>query len=162
MGSIYDTTKYKQFFGLATFHRRTRTWLLNGCGLDCWMAVVLCLLQFKFAPYFSMLTLDAFELLKKFTLQLKKIGLFYLLCRYHAIHKEVYKWFDINFDEFGRTSTPQQTEVCQAIFTKLMENNWLSENTMQQVWAYLVIILLDWCMGYHGLQFTIYFLFAML
>lgn len=56
----------------------------------------------------------------------------YLACRYHAIHKEVYEWFDISFDEFGRTSTPQQTEVCQAIFQKLLDNNWLSENTMQQ------------------------------
>lgn len=56
-----------------------------------------------------------------------------LACRYHAIHKEVYKWFDISFDDFGRTSTQQQTEVCQAIFKKLWENNWLSENTMQQV-----------------------------
>lgn len=56
-----------------------------------------------------------------------------LACRYHAIHKDVYKWFDISFDEFGRTSTPQQTEVCQAIFKKLWDNNWLSENTMQQV-----------------------------
>ncbi|XP_057503953.1 probable methionine--tRNA ligase isoform X1 [Actinidia eriantha] len=53
--------------------------------------------------------------------------------KYHAIHKEVYKWFNISFDEFGRTSSPQQTEVCQAIFKKLLNNNWLSENTMQQV-----------------------------
>ncbi|KAH7665474.1 Methionine--tRNA ligase protein [Dioscorea alata] len=52
--------------------------------------------------------------------------------KYHAIHKEVYKWFGINFDEFGRTSSPQQTEVCQQIFHTLMENKWLSENTMQQ------------------------------
>lgn len=44
----------------------------------------------------------------------------------------MYDWFDISFDKFGRTSTPQQTEVCQAIFHKLLENNWLSENTMQQ------------------------------
>nr|DAD23988.1 TPA_asm: hypothetical protein HUJ06_025451 [Nelumbo nucifera] len=55
--------------------------------------------------------------------------------KYHAIHREVYKWFDISFDEFGRTSTPQQTEVCQAIFKKLLENNWLSENTMQQLYC---------------------------
>ncbi|KAJ9555578.1 hypothetical protein OSB04_010192 [Centaurea solstitialis] len=55
--------------------------------------------------------------------------------KYHAIHRDVYKWFNISFDEFGRTSTPQQTEVCQAIFKKLMENNWLSENTMQQFLA---------------------------
>ncbi|KAL6337966.1 hypothetical protein AAG906_005935 [Vitis piasezkii] len=54
---------------------------------------------------------------------------------YHKIHKEVYDWFDISFDEFGRTSTPQHTEVCQAIFKKLMENNWLSENRMQQLYC---------------------------
>lgn len=52
--------------------------------------------------------------------------------KYHAIHKEVYEWFNISFDKFGRTSSPEQTEVCQAIFKKLLENNWLSENTMQQ------------------------------
>jgi len=52
--------------------------------------------------------------------------------KYHAIHKEIYEWFDISFDKFGRTSTPQQTEICQAIFQNLWERNWLSENTMQQ------------------------------
>ncbi|KAJ4755990.1 Methionine--tRNA ligase [Rhynchospora pubera] len=52
--------------------------------------------------------------------------------KYHAIHRDIYKWFDISFDHFGRTSTPEQTEVCQAIFHKLMENEWLTENTMQQ------------------------------
>ncbi|KAI0523304.1 hypothetical protein KFK09_005699 [Dendrobium nobile] len=55
--------------------------------------------------------------------------------KYHAIHNEVYKWFDISFDEFGRTSSPQQTEICQAIFQKLLENKWLSENTMQQLYC---------------------------
>ncbi|XP_021745553.1 probable methionine--tRNA ligase [Chenopodium quinoa] len=52
--------------------------------------------------------------------------------KYHAIHKEVYEWFNISFDKFGRTSSPEQTEACQAIFKKLMDNNWLTENTMQQ------------------------------
>ncbi|CAL5054560.1 unnamed protein product [Urochloa decumbens] len=55
--------------------------------------------------------------------------------KYHAIHDEVYKWFDIKFDKFGRTSSPQQTEICQAIFHELMKNNWLSENTMQQLYC---------------------------
>ncbi|KAG2661258.1 probable methionine--tRNA ligase [Panicum virgatum] len=55
--------------------------------------------------------------------------------KYHAIHDEVYKWFDIKFDKFGRTSSPQQTEICQAIFHKLMKNNWLTENTMQQLYC---------------------------
>ncbi|PRQ38469.1 putative methionine--tRNA ligase [Rosa chinensis] len=54
-------------------------------------------------------------------------------CRYYAIHRQVYESFNISFDKFGRTSTPEQTEVCQAIFNRLLENNWLSENTMQQL-----------------------------
>ncbi|CAL4938253.1 unnamed protein product [Urochloa decumbens] len=55
--------------------------------------------------------------------------------KYHAIHDKVYKWFNIKFDKFGRTSSPEQTEVCHAIFHKLMENNWLTENTMQQLYC---------------------------
>ncbi|EPS72788.1 hypothetical protein M569_01969, partial [Genlisea aurea] len=55
--------------------------------------------------------------------------------KYHAIHRDIYKWFDISFDEFGRTSSPKQTEICQSIFKKLLENNWLSENTMQQLYC---------------------------
>ncbi|XP_017584175.1 PREDICTED: methionine--tRNA ligase, cytoplasmic [Corvus brachyrhynchos] len=32
------------------------------------------------------------------------------LCdRYHAVHADVYAWFRISFDHFGRTTTPQQT-----------------------------------------------------
>ncbi len=27
--------------------------------------------------------------------------------KYHAIHRDVYNWFQIKFDLFGRTSTPQ-------------------------------------------------------
>ncbi|THG18871.1 hypothetical protein TEA_026704 [Camellia sinensis var. sinensis] len=64
-----------------------------------------------------------------------KISNGFMSKRYHAVHKEVYKWFNISFDEFGRTSSPQQTEVCQAIFMKLLENKWLSENTMQQLYC---------------------------
>ncbi|KAI3424611.1 Methionyl-tRNA synthetase [Psidium guajava] len=55
--------------------------------------------------------------------------------KYHAVHKQVYDWFNISFDKFGRTSSPQQTEVCQDIFKKLFENNWLSESTMQQLYC---------------------------
>ncbi|KAK4269733.1 hypothetical protein QN277_022851 [Acacia crassicarpa] len=55
--------------------------------------------------------------------------------KYYVIHKEVYDWFNISFDKFGRTSAPQQTEVCQAIFKRLWENEWLLENTMQQLYC---------------------------
>ncbi|KAL6553588.1 hypothetical protein OROGR_007430 [Orobanche gracilis] len=49
--------------------------------------------------------------------------------KYHKIHKEVYDWFGISFDIFGRTSTPQHTEVCHTIFKRLLENNGLFEGT---------------------------------
>ncbi|KAM0951328.1 putative methionine--tRNA ligase [Dioscorea sansibarensis] len=55
--------------------------------------------------------------------------------KYHSIHNEVYKWFHISFDKFGRTSTPQHTEICQAIFQRLLENDCLSENTIQQLFC---------------------------
>lgn len=30
--------------------------------------------------------------------------------KYFQIHRDIYKWFNISFDHFGRTSTPEQTE----------------------------------------------------
>lgn len=36
--------------------------------------------------------------------------------KFFEIHKQVYEWFDIDFDYFGRTTTPQQTEITQSIF----------------------------------------------
>ena len=35
--------------------------------------------------------------------------------KYHALHKEVYDWFNIGFDHFGRTTTSQQTEYAQKV-----------------------------------------------
>ncbi|KAF2204723.1 methionyl-tRNA synthetase [Delitschia confertaspora ATCC 74209] len=55
------------------------------------------------------------------------------LCdKYYALHSEVYKWFRISFDHFGRTPTKQQTEIAQDIFTKLNENGYLEEKTTTQ------------------------------
>jgi len=39
--------------------------------------------------------------------------------KYHKLHTDVYKWFDIDFDYFGRTSTPQHTKITQDIFNHL-------------------------------------------
>ncbi|GHV02455.1 methionine--tRNA ligase [Spirochaetia bacterium] len=56
------------------------------------------------------------------------------LCdRYHAIHAEIYRWFNIGFDKFGRTSTPIQTEVTQGIFKKLDERGLIVEHTIEQL-----------------------------
>lgn len=58
------------------------------------------------------------------------------LCdKYHKIHKEVYDWFDVEFDYFGRTTTPLQTEIAQDIFMKLYDNGYLEEQTTQQLYC---------------------------
>lgn len=55
------------------------------------------------------------------------------LCdKYNRIHKEVYDWFEIGFDHFGRTPTSEQTEIAQDIFTKLHENGYLEEHETTQ------------------------------
>nr|POE52082.1 methionine--trna ligase, cytoplasmic [Quercus suber] len=55
------------------------------------------------------------------------------LCdKYNKLHKEVYDWFEIGFDHFGRTPTQQQTEIAQDIFTKLHKNGYLEERSTTQ------------------------------
>jgi len=55
--------------------------------------------------------------------------------KYNKIHKEIYDWFDIKFDKFGRTSTEQQTKIAQDIFLQLYKNNCLVEDTIQQLYC---------------------------
>jgi methionyl-tRNA synthetase len=58
------------------------------------------------------------------------------LCdKYHALHKEIYQWFGIDFDYFGRTTTEKQTEVAQDIFLKLHKNGYLLEDTVTQLYC---------------------------
>ncbi|KAK4610265.1 putative methionine--tRNA ligase, cytoplasmic [Fulvia fulva] len=55
------------------------------------------------------------------------------LCdKYNKLHREVYDWFEIDFDHFGRTPTQQQTDIAQDIFTKLHKNKFLEERTTVQ------------------------------
>ncbi len=58
------------------------------------------------------------------------------LCdRYHAIHRDIYKWFEIDFDHFGRTSTPLQTEIVQDIFRKVDEAGYINEHEVEQLYC---------------------------
>jgi len=52
--------------------------------------------------------------------------------KYHKIHKEVYDWFGIEFDTFGRTSTQKHTEISQNIFLKLKKNGHILEEEIEQ------------------------------
>jgi methionyl-tRNA synthetase len=55
------------------------------------------------------------------------------LCdEYHKKHKDVYNWFEIGFDYFGRTTTEQQTSIAQDIFLKLHKHGYLEERTTTQ------------------------------
>lgn len=35
--------------------------------------------------------------------------------KYNKLHSDIYKWFNISFDYFGRTTTQQQTEYAQIL-----------------------------------------------
>jgi methionyl-tRNA synthetase len=56
------------------------------------------------------------------------------LCdRYYAVHADIYRWFNIQFDRFGRTTTPIQTEIVQDIFKKLDAHGFILERTIEQL-----------------------------
>ena len=58
------------------------------------------------------------------------------LCdRYHAIHRDIYRWFNISFDYFGRTSTPKQTEIVQDIFKRCDERGYITEKETEQLYC---------------------------
>jgi methionyl-tRNA synthetase len=58
------------------------------------------------------------------------------LCdRYHTIHRDIYAWFNIAFDHFGRTSVPVHTEITQHIFRRLHENGYITQHTLNQLYC---------------------------
>lgn len=58
------------------------------------------------------------------------------LCdQFHKLHAEIYNWFNISFDFFGRTTTRQQTEIAQEIFLKLYDENLLQTQTANQLYC---------------------------
>jgi len=54
---------------------------------------------------------------------------------YYAIHKDIYEWFHIAFDKFGRTSNEECTEITQRIFKELDENGFIKEHTSKQLFC---------------------------
>lgn len=58
------------------------------------------------------------------------------LCdRYHVIHRDIYRWFEIDFDSFGRTSSPKQTEIVQDIFRKVDAAGYISPAEIEQLFC---------------------------
>ena len=58
------------------------------------------------------------------------------LCdKFHALHRDIYAWFEIAFDTFGRTSTPDHTEVTQSIFLDLDRNGYITSQSIEQLYC---------------------------
>lgn len=53
--------------------------------------------------------------------------------KYFKIHKEIYEWFNISFDHFGRTSNPEQTELSQDLFLQLNNNGFMFTQSVEQL-----------------------------
>ena len=54
---------------------------------------------------------------------------------YYQIHKDIYEWFDIAFDKFGRTSNIECTEITQEIFNDLDKNGFIKEHVSSQLFC---------------------------
>ncbi len=52
--------------------------------------------------------------------------------KYYKIHKEIYEWFGIEFDIFGRTSTEKHTKITHEIFLDLYNNGYVVEEEIEQ------------------------------
>lgn len=52
--------------------------------------------------------------------------------KYNKLHADIYEWFEIGFDIFGRTSTKQQKNITQDIFRELYKNGYLIERGSRQ------------------------------
>ncbi|KAK2171758.1 hypothetical protein NP493_1029g04013 [Ridgeia piscesae] len=53
--------------------------------------------------------------------------------KYNRLHTDIYEWFNISFDYFGRTTTKQQTEIAQAIFWKLYNSGYILKDAVDQL-----------------------------
>jgi methionyl-tRNA synthetase len=58
-----------------------------------------------------------------------------LCTRFYEIHKNIYDWFGIAFDKFGRTSTPRQTEIVQGLFKDIDAAGFVKEETIEQLYC---------------------------
>ncbi|XP_076766994.1 methionyl-tRNA synthetase 1 [Xylocopa sonorina] len=53
--------------------------------------------------------------------------------KFFDIHNDVYRWFSIGFDYFGRTTTPEQTEIVQSFFLRIKSQGYVLSETVDQL-----------------------------
>ncbi|WVO18116.1 methionine-tRNA ligase [Cryptococcus depauperatus] len=60
----------------------------------------------------------------------------YELCtKFHKLHTEIYEWFQLSFDKWGRTSTDEHTRITQEIYKRLHENGLFRLETADQTYC---------------------------
>ena len=55
--------------------------------------------------------------------------------KYHDLHVDMYRGFNLQFDYFGRTSSDQNKEITYRIFNALDKNGFIQEKTTKQVYS---------------------------
>jgi methionyl-tRNA synthetase len=55
--------------------------------------------------------------------------------KYYKIQKDIYERFDLSFDYFGQTSTPENKEVTQSIFLNLYHNGYIFKKEDKQLYS---------------------------
>ncbi|MFH0870859.1 MAG: methionine--tRNA ligase [archaeon] len=55
--------------------------------------------------------------------------------KYYKIHKDIYDWFGISFDVFGRTGTETHKKITQEIFLKLHANGFIIEDFLEELYC---------------------------
>ena len=58
-----------------------------------------------------------------------------ICAKYHKIHHQVYKFFNISFDFFGRTSSPEHTKITQDIYSELDRMGLIEEQETEQTYC---------------------------
>lgn len=55
--------------------------------------------------------------------------------KYYAVHKQVYEWFNISFDIFGRTSAENHHKIVQDIFKDVKKQGYVIEQDVKQAYC---------------------------
>lgn len=54
------------------------------------------------------------------------------LCSFfYKLHKEIYEWFNISYNNFSKTSIPSHTEITHDIFTRIKKNGYITEKEIE-------------------------------
>lgn len=51
--------------------------------------------------------------------------------KYYVVHKEIYDWLNISYDNFSRTSLPEHHRTTQEFFNKIYKKGFVSEGVMR-------------------------------